>query len=292
MPNTKLLKKGVKGTAVKTVQQQLNDAGYGPIVVDGDFGGKTDAAVRRFQADRLLGVDGVVGPTTAAALATAAALGPVIVTNMAALDVNLAAEFRRLWSTCAVAPEHQVEVDRVADELFAAKARYDVVAGRTGVPWYVIAAIHSLESGQDFRTHLHNGDPLTARTVHVPAGRPTKGNPPFTWEDSAVDALDFDHFIGWTDWSVAGALFKIEKYNGTGYRKQTPPVTSAYVWSWTNQHLKGKYVADHVYDPNAVAKHPGAAAIFKSMGAKGYATLGSLKAPDRKSTRLNSSHRL
>lgn len=268
------LKKGSKGSKVKVVQQQLNAAGYGPITADGDFGAKTDAAVRRFQADRGFTIDGIIGPVTAAALEVAAALGPVIVTDMAVLDDNLKAEYNRLWATCTIAPEHQAEVDLTADQLAAAKARYDVVAKRTAVPWHVIAAIHSLESGQDFNTHLHNGDPLTARTVHVPAGRPVAGNPPFTWEDSAVDALDYDHFIGWTDWSVAGTLYKLERYNGAGYRKQVPPATSAYLWAYTNQHLKGKYVADHVYDPNAIPKHPGAASIFKSMGKKGYATLG------------------
>ena len=59
----------------------------------------------------------------------------------------------------------------------------------TPIPWYVIGFIHKMESDMNFGTHLHNGDPLTARTVHVPTGRPVNGNPPFTWEDSAADAL-------------------------------------------------------------------------------------------------------
>jgi lysozyme family protein len=46
------------------------------------------------------------------------------------------------------------------------------VAGEVGIPWYVVAVIHNMEAGQNLRTHLHNGDSLTARTVHVPAGRP------------------------------------------------------------------------------------------------------------------------
>jgi lysozyme family protein len=57
------------------------------------------------------------------------------------------------------------------------------------VPWELIAALHEREAGGSFKGHLHNGDPLTGRTYHVPAGRPAKGSPPFTWEASAIDAL-------------------------------------------------------------------------------------------------------
>ena len=71
-----------------------------------------------------------------------------------------------------------------------AKPRYDQVANATGVPWYVIGIIHEMEGGLNFTTHLHNGDPLTRRTVQVPAGRPPTGMPPFQWEESAIDALD------------------------------------------------------------------------------------------------------
>jgi len=38
-----------------------------------------------------------------------------------------------------------------------------------------------------FKLHLHNGDPLTARTVNVPKGRPKTGQPPFAWGISAKD---------------------------------------------------------------------------------------------------------
>ena len=40
-----------------------------------------------------------------------------------------------------------------------------------------------------FDQHLHNGDPLSGRTTHVPPGRPRPASPPFTWEQSAHDAI-------------------------------------------------------------------------------------------------------
>lgn len=56
------LKLGSKGDAVKKLQQALN------LTVDGDFGLKTDKAVREFQAKNRLTVDGVVGNNTWKAL--------------------------------------------------------------------------------------------------------------------------------------------------------------------------------------------------------------------------------
>ena len=41
----------------------------------------------------------------------------------------------------------------------------------------------------DFNRHLHNGDPLSSRTTHIPQNRPVKGKPPFTWEESTIDVL-------------------------------------------------------------------------------------------------------
>jgi peptidoglycan hydrolase-like protein with peptidoglycan-binding domain len=49
---------------VREVQRKLNRLGYGAGPVDGLFGPLTDAAVRRFQADGGIAVDGAVGPVT------------------------------------------------------------------------------------------------------------------------------------------------------------------------------------------------------------------------------------
>lgn len=62
------VKQGNTGTEVKWVQTRLNSIhGYG-LSVDGQFGSETKSAVERFQAACELGVDGVVGKETNAAL--------------------------------------------------------------------------------------------------------------------------------------------------------------------------------------------------------------------------------
>jgi peptidoglycan hydrolase-like protein with peptidoglycan-binding domain len=58
-----VLQVGSTGGEVKILQAGLNGKGY-PLVGDGVFGPATDAAVRRFQSDCGLQVDGIVGPQT------------------------------------------------------------------------------------------------------------------------------------------------------------------------------------------------------------------------------------
>jgi len=71
------LKKGDKGEAVKTMQTMLIACGYscGSTGADGDFGKNTEAALRAFQKDNGLTVDGIYGPVSKAALEKAYAEG-------------------------------------------------------------------------------------------------------------------------------------------------------------------------------------------------------------------------
>jgi lysozyme family protein len=94
-------------------------------------------------------------------------------------------------------------VEQARGRVAGGHARYQAVAQATGVPWWVIGIIHSMEAGLRFDRHLHNGDPLTAHTVRVPAGRPEVGQPPFAWEASAEDALAHDSLVC-VQWSFPG----------------------------------------------------------------------------------------
>jgi hypothetical protein len=58
------LKKGSSGTQVKCLQKFLNWYGNYKLVVDGKFGDKTLAAVKKFQKAEKLVVDGIVGIKT------------------------------------------------------------------------------------------------------------------------------------------------------------------------------------------------------------------------------------
>lgn len=65
---TPLIHSGSQGGPVKDAQCLLNRYGYDAGTVDGVFGPRTDEAVRAFQRDAGLEVDGYIGPKTWAAL--------------------------------------------------------------------------------------------------------------------------------------------------------------------------------------------------------------------------------
>jgi len=155
------------------------------------------------------------------------------------------------------------EFAAVAHRLVAAKARYQAVEAKTGVPWWVVAVIHERESSQRWDRSLAQGDPWNRVSTHEPEGR----GPFNSWEEAAIDALVNCHPYAahWKDWSPGGAMTLLEQYNGLGYAMRGLP--SPYVWSGTNQYRAGKYVADHVFDPDVVDRQLGCAGLVLAMQA-------------------------
>lgn len=182
-----------------------------------------------------------------------------------ALTPELQHEYQRLFAACTIRPERAAEVEQQVDAIMADRDRYQRVGRRLGVPWFVVAVLHEADAGRDFTVHLHNGDPLTERTLHLPDGRPVEGEPPFTWEDSAADALCLHHFDQWSDWSIAGVLFKLEGRGGWGYRLHHPEVLSPYLWNDSTYYSQGKYVTDDTWNETAVAQRCGAAVLLRRL---------------------------
>lgn len=155
------------------------------------------------------------------------------------------------------------EFTPVAKRLVApsAKATYLAIERRTGVPWFFVAVTHQRESSQDFARSLAQGDPWDQVSTHVPKGR----GPFKSFEDAAVDALvNCSPFAARnTDWTVGGLLTMLEQYNGLGYSNRGLP--SPYIWSGTDQYVKGKYVSDGVFDANVVDKQLGCAGLLLAM---------------------------
>lgn len=178
------------------------------------------------------------------------------------------AGYQNMWNAATILPEKRMVAFHVARKLVANRSRYQRVADMVGCPWWWIAITHNLEAGADFTRHLHNGDPLARRTIHVPAGRPLAGSPPFTWEDSAKDALLLKRLNTIGEWSIPRCLYEFERYNGFGYVARR--VNSPYVWSFTNHQQPGKYVADGVFDRSAVSQQCGAAAVMLALKDMGH----------------------
>ncbi len=191
----------------------------------------------------------------------------IVQTSSATGYAALKDEYTALYDSMQVRPERLAAVDQRVRAIEANKARYEAVGAPLGIPWYFLGAVHSLESSLRFNAHLHNGDPLTAKTVQTPRNRPLTGESPFTWEESATDAMRLKSLQAWTDWSAPGILWQLERYNGFGYRPRR--LATPYLWSGSNHYVKGKFVSDGRYDPDAVSAQIGAAVLLKRMEALG-----------------------
>jgi lysozyme family protein len=182
---------------------------------------------------------------------------------------SLSAEYQRLFDSCRVRAERAKELDALVGRVAQGRDRYQSVGGPLGVPWYFVGVIHGMEASFNFTRHLHNGDPLTARTVQEPPNRPPTGQPPFTWEESATDALRMKKLMQVTDWNLPRTLYQLEAYNGFGYRTSHPEVLTPYLWSYSEHYTMGKYVADGTFSATAVSKQCGAAVMMRRMAEAG-----------------------
>jgi lysozyme family protein len=182
---------------------------------------------------------------------------------MPTLTRSLRTTYQRLFDLARILPQHAKAVELWCDKVLAQKARYEAIGTPLGVPWFFIAAVHMRESNLNFKTHLHNGDPLTARTVRVPAGRPKAGDPPFTFEASAEDALRLKKLHQRKDWSLPALLYTLEAYNGWGYHYRNMP--SPYLWSFTEHYKAGKFIKDGVFDPQTIDQQCGAATLLRRL---------------------------
>jgi lysozyme family protein len=168
----------------------------------------------------------------------------------------------QLFVTSSIPPEKEAKLDREIEKLLSGRSRYEELGNRLKIPWYFIGILHGVEADFDFGTHLHNGDPLTARTVNGPVGRPRDGNPPFSWEESASDYLELRGITKSTRWGLGEMLYKLERIDGLGYRQYK--INSPFLWACTNHYTKGKFL-NHEFAPTAVVEYCGGAAILKKL---------------------------
>jgi lysozyme family protein len=182
-------------------------------------------------------------------------------------------EYRRLFRNARVRTKHKRAVDDIVASLVSHRRRYERVGDPLGIPWWFVAIIHNLEASQNFHTHLHNGDPLTAKTVHVPAGRPP-GRPPFKWVESARDALTLHGLAHQEKWTSSRALYRWERFNGFGYRLPSVNIHSPYLWSFSQHYKRGKFSSDGHFDPNLVSAQAGAAVLLRAMVDDGIVVIG------------------
>lgn len=169
-------------------------------------------------------------------------------------------DFEFLWRNCSLDQDKLTQIKFIAKAIDDNFHRYSMVQVKTGLPWYLIGALHWREGGGSFDRCFHNGDKLPGPTRNVPAGR----GPFDSWESSAIDAIRLLGFHHLKIETPVQALVIAERWNGLGYRKKG--IYSPYLWAGTNwSEERGKYVADGHWDPNAPEKQIGVAAIMKEV---------------------------
>lgn len=173
---------------------------------------------------------------------------------------ELLPEYVKLLSTMVVT--RPAEVDRTARKLLGPLylPRYKTVQDANGVPAVWTAPVDERESGANPSRALGQGDPWGQVSTHVPAGH----GPFKSWADAAIY---YEHMHGLDDpstqWSWPYACWKWEIWNGFGPRGKG--IHSGYLWAGTSHYARGKYVADHVWDPLHVDKQLGVVPIALRM---------------------------
>jgi len=181
----------------------------------------------------------------------------------------LTAANAKRWAAMTILPGRKAGLDANARRILSHKDVYQAVERKLVslghyVPWWAIGVIHLREADLNMNAQLAQGDPLSRRSVHVPAGRgPFLG--PDAFLRGCLDALIdcAPHTALWHDWSSGGTATAFELYNGLGYANMGRP--SPYNWSGSDQYRSGKYVSDGVYSSTAVDVQPGCMAVLRSM---------------------------
>lgn len=177
------------------------------------------------------------------------------------------------WNAAQVRTVDVLRADKAVFLFQRTRARYEAIEKMrvNGMPAAIIFAIHGRESSWDFKCHLHEGSTLLHRTRDIPKNRPPPpAMPPFTWEDSANDALYVLKHEDRVNWSLLqDKLDAIEAYNGTGYLRYHPSVPSPYLFAGCSIYKRGKYTSDGKFDGTAVDKQLGVVTILKQLEARG-----------------------
>ncbi len=117
------------------------------------------------------------------------------------------------WNRAVIRTDGLSGAERCANKIIASKDVYKKVEFATGVPWYFVGMLHSMESNFDFSTWLANGDPVSGPTTHVPEGLESDG----TWHNAAIVSLRHMEYDKEKDWSLGNVLYLATAYNGFGY---------------------------------------------------------------------------
>jgi lysozyme family protein len=192
---------------------------------------------------------------------------------------TLKPRYEQLFASCQIRSSWLDRIASAAATIQSLRSRYyDAIAAQTSVPWWFTGILHYRDLGFQ-EAHLHNGDPLTGRTLRNPPGRPNflpANGRTYTFVESAVDALRWQTFDTAQDRSISAWLWRFELWNGFDYAIRG--MNSEYLWNGTSHfgsgNNRGRFLPDKRFDPNAQSEQAGAAAILWYFYYKGMIDSG------------------
>jgi len=166
-------------------------------------------------------------------------------------------------------PARAPELRKIGERIIASKAYYSEVQKASGIPWYVIGCLHYREASLNFMGHLHNGDPLLMKTVHVPSDRPQiapwppqRSSLKQIWQISAIDALG-ELKARTSKWTIERTCWALEGYNGYGCFDHG--INTPYLWNYTNKYSGGGYASDGHYSGSYKSKQAGLYSLLLAL---------------------------
>lgn len=181
-------------------------------------------------------------------------------TTPGAIPSAYARDYSERWAAMIVRPDRMNAVDAIVRRIASREARYRAVTDQFGVPWWWLAAIHELEHSGEFTTSMTVMDP-----IDVSPGQPIPSADiaDSQWDATARSLLRSRGLEFWRDWSVAGAAYQWERFNGFGYRSHDVP--TPYLWSFSNEYTAGKFIRAGVFSPAIVSQQAGALVILRRL---------------------------
>lgn len=175
-------------------------------------------------------------------------------------------DYKYLWETCEIDKDKIKSIEAIVKKISANRVMYELIGEALNNAWWITGLLHYRESSKlTLDVYLHNGQKLGVYTTIHPKGLFFRKDQFF---DAAVDALRKKKIKNIR--TPAQFLELAEKYNGLGYRTKIGDKGkveySPYIWAGTNHSDEtGKYVADGKYDPKAVDRQIGVAAVLKGI---------------------------
>ncbi len=169
----------------------------------------------------------------------------------------------------AIDPKYNDLIKQFKEAYEKNKSRYMRLAKQMGIPPEMLAVIHYRENSSDylqggFNVYLHNGQTLGQITTKAP-----KNKLYYDFDTAALNAIAekaqtiSDLGMTYDTRDITAMLCFLETYNGLGYYYKNR--VNPYLYSGTNVYISGKYVADGVYDPNAVDEQAGAYILLDAL---------------------------